>query len=77
MQGDCIYERDEIIPVVPGSEITINTAELDTYRASYKGLCYVLSRTGQTSDQDLPGEDKPETIEKLYNDASVWLFAAG
>jgi hypothetical protein len=26
--------------------------------------------TGGQSDQDLPDEDKPETIEKLYQEAS-------
>lgn len=74
LQGDCIYERDELIAVVPGAGITIDPKELAGYRPSYQGLCYVLARTGQTSDQELPGEDKPEMIEKLYDDASGWLL---
>lgn len=74
MQGDCIYERDQIVPVFPDSEIKIDTEKINKYRESYKCLCYVLSRTGEESDQNLPGEDRPETIEKLYNEASKWIF---
>ncbi|EAE9169160.1 hypothetical protein D3Y79_15135 [Listeria monocytogenes] len=74
MQGDCIYERDELISVFPGEKIAINREKLNSYRASYKGLSYVLSLTGEKSDQELPGEDKPETIEKLYDEASSWIF---
>lgn len=74
MQGDCIYERDELVPVFPGAEIKIDTKQINKYRQSYKNLCYVLARTGEESDQNLPGEDKPETIEKLYYEASDWIF---
>lgn len=75
LDGDCIYERDELVPVVPGKPIKIDTKELASYRESYQGLCYVLARTGFESSDDLPGEDKPETVEKVYADASDWFFA--
>ncbi|WPC17728.1 hypothetical protein N6G94_01505 [Pediococcus inopinatus] len=75
VEGDCIYERDELIPVVPGTPIKIDTKELTSYRPSYQGLCYILARMGLQSSQDLPGEDKPETVAKVYRDASDWLFA--
>jgi hypothetical protein len=35
----------------------------------------VLARRGQDSNQDLPGEDKPETVAALYSEASDWIFA--
>ena len=75
LDGECIYERDELVPVVPGQPITIDTQELAAYRESYQGLCYVLARTGLTSSTDLPGEDKPETVAKVYQAASNWFFA--
>lgn len=75
MQGDCIYERDELVPVFPGAEIKVDTVQINKYRQSYKNLCYVLSRTGEQSDQNLPGEDEPETIEKLYQEASKWVYS--
>lgn len=71
----CIYERDELTPVVPGLPINIDTKELASYRESYQGLCYVLSRTGHEATDDEAGDDKPETVEKLYSDASKWFFA--
>ncbi|KRN18142.1 nuclear transport factor 2 family protein [Lacticaseibacillus camelliae] len=75
LSGDCIYERDELVPVVPGQPIKIDTQELASYRESYQGLCYVLARTGLKSSADLPGDDKPVTVEKVYADASNWFFA--
>lgn len=75
LDGECIYERDELIPVVPGKPINIDTKESASYRESYQGLCYVLARPGLTSRADLPGEDQPETVEKVYADASRWFFA--
>lgn len=75
VNGDCIYERDELVPVIPSAPINIDTKELASYRTSYQGLCYVLARTGLQSSQDLPGEDKPETVAKVYRDASEWFFA--
>lgn len=76
IQGDCIYERDQIVPVIPTSTIPLDAARLEDYRASYKCLCYVQSLEGETSDQELPGEDRPETVEKLYREASEWIFQA-
>ncbi|KRM72081.1 nuclear transport factor 2 family protein [Lacticaseibacillus brantae] len=74
VDADCIYERDEIIPVIPSVSINIDLKELTSYRESYQGLCYVLSRTGFESRQDLPGDDQPETVEKVYRNASNWFY---
>ena len=43
-------------------------------KQSFKNHCYVLSRTREQNDQNLAREGKPETIEKLYNEASQWTF---
>ncbi|WP_125007566.1 hypothetical protein [Lentilactobacillus kosonis] len=51
VDADCIYERDEIIPVIPSVIINIDLKELTSYRESYQGLCYVLSRTGLKVDK--------------------------
>jgi hypothetical protein len=75
LDGDCIYERDELIPVIPGQPIKIDTAELAGYRESYQGLCYVLARTGMQGSDDLPGDDQPNTVEQVYSAASQWFFA--
>jgi len=72
--GDCIYERDSLVPTLPGSNLKLDNAKINQYRESYKCLCYVLSRSGQKADQGQPGDDQPETVEKLYAEASEWFF---
>lgn len=75
LDGDCIYERDELVPVVPDQPVNIDTAELASYRESYQGLCYVLARTGMQGGDNMPGDDKPETVAKVYTAASEWFYA--
>lgn len=72
--GDCIYERDELIPATPGVKVPDLADKVKDYRESYRNLSYVLSLQGLSSGQDLPGDDKPETVEKLYNETNQWMF---
>lgn len=72
--GDCIYERDDLIPSTPGENVPDIASEVKDYRESYRNLSYVLLLQGLKSGQDLPGDDKPETVEKLYNETSKWMF---
>lgn len=71
--GDCIYERDELVPATPGEKVPDIAPLVKDYRESYKNLCYVLSLQGLKSGQDLPGDDKPETVQKLYDETSRWM----
>jgi len=43
---DCIYQRDELTPVILGTSVKINQDEIKKYRPSYRNLCYCLSLTG-------------------------------
>lgn len=72
--GDCIYERDELIPATPGQKVPDLAPLVKDYRESYRNLSYVLSLQGLSSSQDLPGDDKPETVQKLYDETNQWLF---
>lgn len=74
LYGDCIYERDELIPSTPGTKVPDLAPLVKDYRESYRNLSYVLSLQGLTSGQDLPGDDKPETVQKLYDETSRWMF---
>jgi hypothetical protein len=71
---DCIYEKDTIIPVVPCKVLQISSQELLKYRYSYRCLSYVLSQRGELINDNLPGEDAPETIADLYEKASEWIL---
>jgi hypothetical protein len=68
-----IYERDTLVPAVPGSVPTIDTARLDALRRPYRWLAYHLGEQGYSVDQDLPGDDRPRTVRALYDEAFAWL----
>lgn len=66
-----IYLRDVISPVAPtGETLSINVA---SNRESYKYLTWLFTRRGFSIRDDLPGIDKPETVDKLMNTFMTWL----
>jgi hypothetical protein len=74
---DCIYQRDELTPVILGTTVKIDPEKAKNYRPSYRNLCYCLSLTGYTPNPDLPGEDRPETVKKLMAEINAWTRRAG
>ena len=72
MSFGAIYRRDEIIPAMPGSVISIPPAEVSQYRPSYRNLAWSLARTGYAVNNDLPGEDRPETVAAIMAEVFGW-----
>ncbi|MCM1566781.1 MAG: nuclear transport factor 2 family protein [Dehalobacter sp. 4CP] len=70
---DCICEKDLLVPVYPNNQIVIQEEQLRKYRPSYASLSYMLAKEGYDIDINLAGEDKPETIKKLYETSTKWL----
>ena len=74
---DSIYMRDEIVAQIPGERVAISPAEVSGYRKSYRMLCFLLSQTGYVPNQDLAGEDMPETVTaklaEIYDCAGATL----
>ncbi|WP_368292968.1 nuclear transport factor 2 family protein [Dehalobacter sp. TBBPA1] len=70
---DCIYEKDLLVPVYPNNKLVIQEEQFRKYRPSYASLSYMLAKEGYEIDVNLPGQDKPETIEKLYEVSTKWL----
>ena len=56
MSFNCIYERDLITPIIPGTSLTVDVAKLDSYRKAYRFLSYATDKMGRLCDQELPGE---------------------
>ncbi|KEF60671.1 uncharacterized protein A1O9_02232 [Exophiala aquamarina CBS 119918] len=73
----CIYECDHLRPAIPGQTINIDPEELKPYRSSYRCLSYFLSQQGLSVRMELPGDDRPEQVIKLYDDAFRWLRVSG
>jgi hypothetical protein len=69
---ECAYMRDELVPSIPGQSLSIKPEELSGFRASYRMLSYVLSRNAYKVNSDLPGEDRPETVQALETELYEW-----
>jgi hypothetical protein len=52
------------------------TAELAPFRASYRLLSYVLSRNGYRVNSDMPGDDRPETVQAFESALFGWAGMA-
>ena len=72
MGFDAIYMRDELIPDLPGQTISIDPAEVEDFRKSYRLLSYYLHSQGYKVDSSLAGEDRPETATMLYQELFTW-----
>lgn len=68
-----IYEKDSLVPVSPSDGIVIPKDEIAKFRPSYANMSYALSKNGHPVDVNLPGIDKPEMVEKLYQESENWL----
>lgn len=69
----CVYGRDTLTAVVPGTTIDIDEEKLNRYREPYRFLAYCLTKDGHTVTDDLYGDDEPERIAQLYQAAFDWL----
>lgn len=72
MSFGAIYRRDELIPATPGQSITIPAQDLAGFRPSYRHLTWSLERTGYEVNNDLPGEDRPETVQAVMAEVFGW-----
>lgn len=71
-----IYERDTMVPVIPGAGLEIDRTGLATLRPSYRWLAHYLGQRGYHVEQNLPGDDRPDAVRAIYADAYGWLGTA-
>lgn len=70
---DCAYERDTLTPVVPGLVPDLDVVALASFRPTYRYLSLVLREVGEGVDQDLAGDDRPDTVQRLTDELDAWL----
>ena len=70
---DCIYQHDRLDPAIPGESLEIDMTAMKTYRSTYRCLSYVLEKRSYPVDGDLPGDDRPEQVKRLYDETFAWL----
>lgn len=73
---ECVYEKDSIVPVYPSGNLTIAEKEFSGFRQSYAGMSYLQALQNRTISGDLPGTDRPETVELLLSSVNEWLESA-
>ena len=69
---DAIYIRDELTTAIPGLKVPITPADLKPFRASYRMLSYLLSLKRYEVNNDLAGEDRPETAAAMNAEIYGW-----
>jgi len=70
-----VNEGDTLNPAVPGSDLHVDPTALVGLRHSYRYLAYTRSLEGVTVSPDLHGNDRPDAVKALYEDAYAWLAA--
>lgn len=70
---DPIYERDSLVPTVPGEIPQIDRAALAAVRAPYRFLGYYLVQSGYDITDDLYADDRSDEVEDLYRTSFAWL----
>lgn len=68
-----INEADELAPAVEGRKLKIKPKDLKDLRISYRWLAYVRKNNGGEISNDLLGTDRPDELEKIYNESFKWL----
>lgn len=72
---ECVYEKDSLLSVDPNkSEHKLPNYGIDKYRESYANLTYILQLNGYEINDTLPGDDKPELVEKMYRRYEEWFI---
>ena len=69
---DSIYMRDELVAAIPGQVPPVTPEEVAGYRKSYRMLCHLLSQTGYVPNQEIAGEDRPETAAAMIAEVYGW-----
>lgn len=72
----CIYIRDILYACDPSKPPRLDARIIGTYRQSYRYLSDYLARRGLSPRDDLPGEDRPETVADLRAAERCWLAGA-
>jgi hypothetical protein len=71
-----VYEKNTLVPVVPGTIPALDTQRLAGYRQSYHYQCYYREDQGKVPFFDRPGLDRPDLVDNLVKADETWLGGA-
>jgi len=72
-----IYQMDMMATAHPGQRLDLDEEKLASYRSSYRFLSYSLAHYGIKVRHDLPGIDRPESVDAVYRANESWLKGEG
>jgi hypothetical protein len=67
-----VYMRDELTTPIAGQALPIRPEDVKAFRPSYRLLSWLLTRTGYEVNPNLPGEDRPELADAVYERIYGW-----
>lgn len=69
---DAVYQRDEIVPVIPGQTVAVDPEAVKAFRPTYRLLSYCLASGGFPVRNDLAGVDRPDLVDALAREIYGW-----
>ncbi|MEV5478580.1 nuclear transport factor 2 family protein [Streptomyces sp. NPDC007148] len=72
LSSNAVFERDTLVPVLPGTTLELDTETLAGYRPSYRMLSLWLIEHGHPVGNDRYGIDRPDQVDALYRDVYGW-----
>ena len=72
-----IYQMDMMATANPGQRLDLDEEKLASYRSSYRYLSYYQAHYGIKPHPDLPGIDRPESVDAVYRANRLWLKGEG
>jgi hypothetical protein len=71
-----VYEKNTLVPTIPGTVPPIDAERLATFRASYAFQAYFRAQEGKQVNADRPGLDRPDLVERFLDAEAAWLGGA-
>ncbi|WP_433365514.1 nuclear transport factor 2 family protein [Streptosporangium sp. CA-115845] len=68
-----VYEKNTLVPVIPGQAPAIDTGKLATFRSSYAFQSYFRAQQGKRVYDDRPGLDRPDLVARFRDAEERWL----
>jgi hypothetical protein len=69
---EAFYLRDELHPQLPGQAVPVTPEDVAGFRPSYRMLSLLLTRQGYAVNHELPGIDRPETVDAMCREVYGW-----
>lgn len=75
---ECIYIRDSIVPAAPHPSDAVAPcfAAASKFPRAYRYSAWLLSTIGIESRDDLPREDDPDGVARVFADSRRWIDAS-